>query len=336
MKLAVISCRTRRILFLRTVFKPMVNGIDFFLIPAVVCRAEQLCTNKRFSIWLRPIERIQDMMNETGEFMNHLRIGVVGCGHLGQAIVQSLLSHGFDKEKLLISSGSSPLTLKRLADQGLTSCLSENEKIFREADLVFITLKPQDIMRIKEAASSGKAILVSCMAGVTISLLHQILGKSVYRMMLSGPDTIKSEKGVTAMYPENHQLKQILQRMNLKYLNIRSEEELDVFTAGVCMPAAIIKSADPKQQQMAIDKVKEEYPIFPELYSWAAKVLPSFANESDKESYVNRMITKGGVTEAIVNSLSKGESLDAALKKGIKRTKEISEEIRQSVLRSCS
>lgn len=43
------------------------------------------------------------------------------------------------------------------------------------------------------------------------------------------------------------------------------------------------------------------------------------------------MITKGGITEAITNSLMAGEPLDIALRKGINQTQEISKGIQQSL-----
>lgn len=272
------------------------------------------------------------MINSDKELLNNLRVGIVGCGHLGQAIAQSLLDHGFEKRNLLISYGGNPLTYKKLDVQGLSSCLAANERIFREADLVFITLKPQDIMGMKEITSTGKALIVSCMAGIPASLLYRVLGTRAYRMMFSGPDTIVSGKGVATMYPEHKHLKLLLHCMNLMYIKITTEDDLDVFTAGVCMPAAIIKAESPIQQQIAIDRIRDEHPLLSELYTWASNVLPPFQNGSDKEAYVSRMITKGGVTEAIITSLFDGAPLDAALRKGIGRTKEISEEIQRSIV----
>lgn len=271
------------------------------------------------------------MINSNHGIPNHLKIGIVGCGHLGQAIAQALLNHGFDKQNLIISYGGNPATYKRLETQGLSSCCAGNDRIFREADLVFITLKPQNFMGLKEITANGKALVVSCMAGISIDLLCQVLGIRVHRMMFSGPDTIVSGKGVAAMYPEHMHLKLLLNYMELMYIKMMAEEDLDVFTAGVCMPAAIIKAESMGKQQLVFDKIGDVHPLLSVLYPWATKVLPQFQNDIDKEAYVSRMITKGGVTETIITSLSEGAPLDAALRKGIGRTKEISEDIEWSI-----
>jgi len=263
--------------------------------------------------------------------LNNLKIGIVGCGHLGQAIANSLIDRGLERQNLLISYRDNPRTYEILNAQGLTSCLSTNQEIFQKAGIILITIKPQDITGLITIPISEKAFVVSCMAGVSTELLYQILGINVYRMMFSGPDTIVSEKGVAAMYPEHEHLKMLLRCMNLKHIKTITEDNLDVFTAGVCMPAAILTTKNPGQQQEAIDKIGKEYPLLSELYLWAIKILPCFQNNIEKEGYVARMITKGGITEAITNSLMAGEPLDIALRKGINQTQEISKGIQQSL-----
>lgn len=264
--------------------------------------------------------------------LNNLKVGVMGCGQLGQAIARSLVSQGLEKENLLISYKGNPLTQQKLEAQGLAPCLTTNQRLFQEAGLVLITLKPQDILELKETGVSGKALIVSCMAGVPIELLNRIVGTDVYRMMFSGPDTIVSRKGVAAMYPEHEHLKLLLRSINLTHIKTMTETDLNIFTAGVCMPAALLKVENSTECAKAVERIGMEYPLLSELYAWAIKALPHFHNSADKETYIERMITKGGVTDAIINSLTSGAPLDAALRRGIVRTKEISIEIQQSIV----
>lgn len=185
---------------------------------------------------------------------------------------------------------------------------------------------------LEETEILSKVLVVSCMAGVSIEILHEILGMDVYRMMFSGPDTLLSGKGVAALYPEHEHLKLLLRSINLKYIKIIAENDLDIFTAGVCMPAAILKVENPIEQKKAIDRIGIEYPMLSDLYTWAVEALPYFQDSDDKEAYIERMITKGGITEVIINSLISGAQLDDSLRKGIARTKEIISEIQQSIV----
>jgi pyrroline-5-carboxylate reductase len=266
-------------------------------------------------------------MNEEREVLNNLKIGIIGCGHLGQAVAQTLVINGLDKENLFISYGGNPLTYSKLVALSLDSCLTTNQRVFEEAGIVLITIKPQDLAGLKESVISGKALVVSCMAGVPLDLIHKILGTDAYRMMFSGPDTILSGKGVAAMYPEQELLKMLLQMLRLKHIKTASENDIDVFTAGVCMTAALLKAGNTNEQESAMDRIKNQYPLLSELYMWAASALPDLQNETDREKYISRMITKGGVTDAIIKSLVSGDALDDALINGIARTKEISNEI---------
>ncbi|MEA4847807.1 MAG: NAD(P)-binding domain-containing protein [Clostridiaceae bacterium] len=271
-------------------------------------------------------------MSKDWELLNDLKIGIVGCGHLGQAIAQSLVSQGLEKKNLLISYRGNPLTYKKLEEQNLASCLTTNQRLFQEAGIVLITIRPQDILELRENVIPEKALIVSCMAGAPLELLSRILKTNVYRMMFSGPDTIVSGKGVAAMYPEHDHLKLLLRSINLTHIKTVTENDVDVFTAGVCMSAAVLKADEPIEQQKAIDRIGAEYPMLPELYTWAVKTSLHFQNDADKEAYIGRMVTKRGITEAVINSLENGDPLDTALQKGIARTKEISNEIQQSII----
>lgn len=139
--------------------------------------------------------------------------------------------------------------------------------------------------------------------------------------MLSGPDTILSGKGVGAIYPKSERLELLLGAMEFGNIKIISETEMDVFTAGVCLPAAIQKAGGEIEKKAAIKRISVEYPLFAALHAWAVEALPALETEADRDNYISMMITQGGVTDAIVRHLESGAPLDAALRKGINRTK---------------
>lgn len=60
-------------------------------------------------------------------------------------------------------------------------------------------------------------------------------------MMLSGPDTIVSRKGVAALYPYNKLVGSILNKMKLRIFEISREVYMNIFTAGVCLPAELLQ-----------------------------------------------------------------------------------------------
>lgn len=132
--------------------------------------------------------------------------------------------------------------------------------------------------------------------------------------------------------PYNEFIVNILNKMNLQFFETSEEGDMDTFTTGVCLPAALLQEENEVTIKEAIHAIESDYPLFSDLYTWAKCILPSFKTKSGKDEYVARMITKGGVTEAIIDSLKAGEPFETALRKGIARSKEISIKIRDSIL----
>lgn len=264
--------------------------------------------------------------------LNNSRIGIVGCGHLGQSLAQALINHGISKQDLMISFRGNPDTYQKLADMDLSSCITKTRLIFEKASIVLITTNPQDISGLVGIPICNTQLIVSCMSGVPIKLLNDIFNTKVHRMMFSGPDTILSEKGIAAAYPRHEILENLIKLLKLMYVPIDSEEEIDVFTAGVCMPAAVLRLNNLDEAAKAVDRISDEYPLIKQLFGWAKNVLPEFQSKGQEEEYIQKMVTSGGITEAIIKSLQSGETFDASLRKGLARTKQISLEIQKLVL----
>jgi pyrroline-5-carboxylate reductase len=258
---------------------------------------------------------------------NHLKIGVVGCGHLGQAIVELFITHGFSKNNIYLSYHGSPSTYKQLRQKGLTGCITDNVRLFNKADLIIVTVKPNDMVDLMDLTVSKGSAIVSCAAGATTATLEGLFHQKVIRMMVSGPDTISAGKGIAAIYPDDRFVGRLLNETGLRLFKLTCENDLNVFTAGVCLPGILLRCHDEEKIQNAITEMEQDYPWFPKLFSWSKTVLPVLTSEQDKQAYIAKMITAGGVTEAIMNRLQSGEDLLTALKSGIMRSQSISEEI---------
>ena len=263
------------------------------------------------------------MIDGVLDFLADDTVGIIGCGHLGRTLAKALIDHGLQEEKLMISYGGSSSTLERLKVAGLLENVSDNEEICRKSNIIFIAVRPESIEGLRKLSFPKSAIVVSCMAGVSKASLKKTLGIDVFRIMPSGPDTIRDRKGIVAVYPPNDILINILSCIGLKVYELSDEESMHAFTAGVCLPAALLvaerKGLDTDQAARIIGR---EYPDFKEIYIWARGVLPPSVTE--QEEYIKRMSTKGGITETIIDSLNSGDYFLDALTKGIARSKEIS------------
>jgi pyrroline-5-carboxylate reductase len=259
------------------------------------------------------------------DFLSNDAIGIIGCGHLGRTLAAEFVARGIQIDNLKVSCGRSVSSLQGIKNSGLQECLAENEEICRDCSIIFITVRPQSLPKLKGLHIADDALVISCMAGVSLQTIKKHLGADALRMMPSGPSTIKERKGIAAIYPHNDYLYKILSGLQMQIFNLKDEDLMHIFTAGVCLPAALLAAGDDKIGQLKASEIlAAEYADFPKICAWAEQVLPEFERDEDKENYIRSMATKGGITEAIVEGINAGDSLYVALNRGIKRSREIS------------
>lgn len=267
------------------------------------------------------------MVWRNNNYLVNETIGIIGAGHLGITLAETLIKHGFPKENLKISFGGKLSTLDSLKKAGLAGNITDNKELCRKSTIIFIAIKPQSLAELKNLPFSSNSLVVSCMAGISIASLKEALGIDVSRIMTSGPDTIKARKGIAAVYPKNKILTDILSFIDLKAQELQNEEMMHFFTAGVCLPAVILvanKRGLSFKLEEAIESIEKEYKGFNDMYLWAKNVLPYFGSEEEQTKYIDNMCTKGGITEEIVTCLNSGRTVLYALRKGIAKSEEIS------------
>lgn len=252
-------------------------------------------------------------------------IGIIGAGHLGLSLAGALIDHGFPRTDLLISHAGSPATRANIRDAGLEDNLAGNDEICRRSSVIFIAVRPQSVATLAGLPFPHGGLVISCMAGISRESLRQCPGIEAIRMMPSGPDTIRQNRGIAAICPGDAKVSDILSAMGLKVHVVPDEESMHVFTAGVCLPAAILAyRAAGREPDSEIAGLGRELPLLAGLYRWAEEVTPAFGSRSDEDAYIARMCTPGGVTSAIVTSIRAGASFSAAIHAGILRSREIS------------
>lgn len=250
-------------------------------------------------------------------------IGIIGAGHLGLTLALLFRGQGIPDDHILISYGGNPATRDAIREAGFEENLAGNHEICTKSEIIFITIRPQSLATLKGLPFSENRLVVSCMAGVPTGVLNRRWGIQVIRMMPSGPETLVAKEGIVAVYPENATLSDILQSLGLKVYSLPNEEMMHVFTAGVCLPAAILAARD-TDTELEVAEISRLYPLVAELFPWASAVLPSSGSDREREAYIAGMSTKGGITEAIVKSIRSGATFSRAFEAGINRSREIS------------
>ena len=109
------------------------------------------------------------------------KIGIIGLGNMGEAIVKTLINSGFKKEALLFAEAKKERATYVEKTYGL-KCAKTLSELVQKADYIVLAIKPQDAKEVITAISpslSDKKIVISIMAGITTSNILSFIGKSI-------------------------------------------------------------------------------------------------------------------------------------------------------------
>ena len=158
------------------------------------------------------------------------------------------------------------------------------------------------------------------MAGITIDELQKQTGSSnIIRIIPTGPDTICDETAIAGAYPQQDITDYIFDLLGFDVYNVKNEDELKYMSVAGCLPAVFTKV----DLDTNLDDIKKFAVDFPDFIEIAKKADKLKATEN-KDEFIKSFMTKGGITEAIINSLDDGDSLYDALVAGLKRNDELS------------
>jgi len=260
------------------------------------------------------------------------KIGVIGCGHMGSAIVKGLIA------KKVASPESIRVTDK---DDGKAFRLSKETRCHRsdlavtvgKTDILIVAVKPQDSDRLLKDISGylDKQTIVSIMAGVTIGVLAKVLGRSVpvARAMPNMGAMVGESMTAVAFNRSVKRKKDILAIFESIGKVVETEERfLDAVTAvSGSGPAYFFYLADAIIK--AGEKIGLEYALAKELaiqtFCGAATILKSDRKHLPHE-LVRAVASKGGTTEAALTVFEKKE-LFVIIEEAIINAKKRSEEL---------
>lgn len=106
------------------------------------------------------------------------KIGILGCGNLGQAVVKAFIDSGLVPAKNIFITNQTERKSAKLAEEyGVIPCHT-NEELIEKCDVVILGVKPQDLYTTIEPLASifhNEHVVMSLAAGVTVQNLQSLI-----------------------------------------------------------------------------------------------------------------------------------------------------------------
>ncbi len=165
------------------------------------------------------------------------------------------------------------------------------------------------------------------MAALPLSALSSFFDCSISRAMCSGPETISGGRSICVLHHGTDAARELVSLCGMREMQIRTEDEIDAFTAGICIPPILMNiKVDERERIKALKNMSLNWSVYRELSGWIEAELASSASQNDKKSLEN-VSTKGGVSEAMVSALLGGTSFLSSVERGIERCAELRSEL---------
>ena len=265
--------------------------------------------------------------NDPMKNINEKKIGMVGFGHLGSSIAEALIKGGFPKSNLMISYRGSRDTMDRVKGMKMENCVRDPEYLMKNSDIIILAARPQNIREITENHVRTDTLILSFMAALPLSALSSFFDCRISRVMCSGPESISGGRGISTLMPSDKDAHEFLRVCGIREFEVENEDEIDAFTAGICIPPILMNiRVDRKERDAALINMALRFPVYRELSGWIEAELALSVLENDKKSLEN-VSTKGGVSEAMVSALLGGASFLSSVERGIERCAELRSEL---------
>ena len=132
------------------------------------------------------------------------KIGFIGCGNMGKAILGGLIASGQVQPGQIWVYTPSPDKVAALRDQYGINAASSAQEVAQIADIVFGAVKPGIMTKVLGDIASSlnkESLVVSIAAGVTLEQLARALGhdRKIIRAMPNTPSLVNA--GMTSVTP---------------------------------------------------------------------------------------------------------------------------------------
>lgn len=130
-------------------------------------------------------------------------LGVLGGGHMGRALVESLLKKGVNQSRITIAETSTSIAATLDRELGV-QVVSDSQSLFPNIDTLILAVKPQDmacaLQVLRPQLERHRPLVISIAAGLSVAQLQQWCGVAlpVIRAMPNRPALVGA--GATGLF----------------------------------------------------------------------------------------------------------------------------------------
>lgn len=135
------------------------------------------------------------------------KIGFIGGGNMGSAMIQGMISTGLVSADQVMVSCRTQASCQRLQEQFQINAVTDNVAVAKQADMLFLAVKPNMfatvIPQIRDAVSAD-TIIISVAAGKSIAQIEELFGSTIklVRAMPNTPALVGM--AMSAIVPNTH------------------------------------------------------------------------------------------------------------------------------------
>lgn len=126
-----------------------------------------------------------------------MKVGFIGCGNMGQAILAGMLDSGKISAENIIVSAKTTATREKIQKEYQVSIAANNLEVVKEAEYIFLAIKPQyyeEVLMEVQGAITEKTVLISIAPGKSCAWLEEKVGRAckIVRTMPNTPSLVKA------------------------------------------------------------------------------------------------------------------------------------------------
>ncbi len=264
-----------------------------------------------------------------------MKIGIIGCGNMGQAILRAIIAKNYTSKKNILVSDKDRDKIHAARLRYKINIASSNSELFKKCDVIILAIKPQNLGAVVQdvLTSLKKKLVISICAGITTKRLESCFGKvAVVRVMPNMPAQIS--QGVSAIslgkYAREKDKKVAISIFSCVGEVVEVKEQLlDAVTAisgsGPAYFFYLVENLIYTAEELGIPhRIARRLAIKTALGS----AMLMNQSKENPQALRKQVTSKGGTTEAAFN-IFKSEALDRLLRRAFRAAAKKSRELRK-------